>query len=284
MRSYANPACAAEYYVSERTVKQMAAIAIICLVLRLWERPLDIQYLYAGQVKSDGGWRIDAHHHRFYELIVVVHGAEDILLDGEPLHLSAGSALLFRPYRIHEEQSHRGAALETVYVAFRWEGSGTSLPTTVADHRGRLRELAFWINQEREAYQTEAVLARNAYCVSLVREYLRLSADRDHELVNTVRAHIRAHLAEPLTLDDLAQAAGLSKYHFLRAYRHLAGLTPMQDLRRMRLDAARSLLLSERLPLKTIAPQVGLANEYHLSRLFREHYGMTAREMRSHRP
>jgi AraC family transcriptional regulator len=78
----------------------------------------------------------------------------------------------------------------------------------------------------------------------------------------------------------LAHVAGLSKFHFIRAYTAQAGLTPMADVRAIRLDAARHLILTTDLPLKVIAPQVGLASEFHLSRLFTAHFGAGVRQLR----
>jgi transcriptional regulator GlxA family with amidase domain len=54
----------------------------------------------------------------------------------------------------------------------------------------------------------------------------------------------------------------------------------MEDVRMIRLEAARNLLLTTNLPLKAIAPRVGLGSEYHLSRLLRRHFDLGARELR----
>jgi transcriptional regulator GlxA family with amidase domain len=60
----------------------------------------------------------------------------------------------------------------------------------------------------------------------------------------------------------------------------LTGLTPMEDLRQLRLEAARDLLLTTDLPLKAIAPRTGLGDEYHLSRLFRRAFGIAPGALR----
>jgi transcriptional regulator GlxA family with amidase domain len=71
-------------------------------------------------------------------------------------------------------------------------------------------------------------------------------------------------------LDDLARKAGMSKYHFVRLYKKLSGRTPMNDVRMIRVEAARDLIITTDLPLKTIATRVGLGNEYYLCRVFRQ--------------
>ena len=57
--------------------------------------------------------------------------------------------------------------------------------------------------------------------------------------------------------------------------------TPMRELQLMRLNGARTLMLTTGLPVKAIAPITGLNDEYQLSRLFRRHFRISPREMRA---
>jgi len=67
----------------------------------------------------------------------------------------------------------------------------------------------------------------------------------------------------------------------LREYERLCGLTPMADVRRIRLQQARNYILTSNDPLKVIATRVGLVSENHLSRLLKETFGLGVRQMRS---
>ena len=58
------------------------------------------------------------------------------------------------------------------------------------------------------------------------------------------------------------------------------GPDAMAELRFQRLDRARSLLQHTNLPVKAIAPQVGIGDEFQLSKLFRGHFGRTPSEVR----
>ena len=55
--------------------------------------------------------------------------------------------------------------------------------------------------------------------------------------------NLHAHHAAPLTLDELAGQANLSRYHFLRLFRAALGATPHQYLIRVRLERAKALLV-----------------------------------------
>jgi len=73
---------------------------------------------------------------------------------------------------------------------------------------------------------------------------------------------------------------GLTKNHFIRQYRILAGRTPMEDVRFLRVEKASELIVATPLPLHEIAPLVGIPNVYHLSKLLKSLLGVGVRELR----
>jgi AraC-like DNA-binding protein len=79
--------------------------------------------------------------------------------------------------------------------------------------------------------------------------------------------------AERLTLDDLARAAGLSRFHFLRAFREAFSATPHEYLTRVRLRRARQLLLEERGSVTFVCYEVGFQSLGSFSALFRRRMG-----------
>jgi len=238
------------------------------------------EYLYAGRLREPAAWAMKAHAHPHHELVVVIRGRERVVLLGETIIARPGEFLLYPPCAVHEEGAEGDAPLETVFVGFQWTRYREGMPLHKRDDRGRIQELAAWLEAEHEAYFPGAAAFRQALLDALLAEYLRLAAHQEHQTVQKVRAFIRGRIDCPLTLENLAQCAGMSKYHLIRTYRALTGLTPMEDARRIRVEAARRLLLTTDLPLKTIAPRVGFANEYHLSRLLRSRLGVGARELR----
>ncbi len=86
--------------------------------------------------------------------------------------------------------------------------------------------------------------------------------------------------AAELDLDDLAAVAGLSKYHFLRQFNQVVGMTPGAYLRTLRLCHAGRLLRTTDLPILDIALSVGFADHPSFSRAFARHMGMTPSEYR----
>jgi AraC-like DNA-binding protein len=87
--------------------------------------------------------------------------------------------------------------------------------------------------------------------------------------------HIESSLATPLRNRELAALVGFSEFHFNVAFRNSLGTSPHEFLIRRRIERAQQLMLSTRMPLCDIAAECGLADQAHLSRLFRKFVGET---------
>jgi AraC-like DNA-binding protein len=80
--------------------------------------------------------------------------------------------------------------------------------------------------------------------------------------------------ARPITLANLSNQAGLSRFHFLRSFAKTTGLTPHAFQVQARLHLARRMILAGH-PLAAVAAEAGFADQSHLTRLFHRSYGMT---------
>lgn len=87
--------------------------------------------------------------------------------------------------------------------------------------------------------------------------------------LNRVKEFIHANLQEDLGLSDIAAAAGLSRFHFARAFRKSTGQTPQQYLTEQRIEHAKKLLAASDMPLVEISMQAGFKNQSHFTTLFR---------------
>jgi len=95
--------------------------------------------------------------------------------------------------------------------------------------------------------------------------------------------HIETRLAQPLRNRDLAALVGYSEFHFSVAFRNALGAPPHEYLIRRRIERAQQLMVSSELPLCQIAAECGLADQSHLSRLFRRVVGDTPAAWRRNR-
>jgi AraC-like DNA-binding protein len=94
-----------------------------------------------------------------------------------------------------------------------------------------------------------------------------------HPAVRRARDYLAAHFAEDVTLDALAQAAALSKYHLVRVFAAEVGLPPHAYLTELRVAAARRLIARGR-GIADAAYATGFATQAHLHRHFRRAWGV----------
>ncbi|HUY97974.1 MAG TPA: AraC family transcriptional regulator [Verrucomicrobiae bacterium] len=87
--------------------------------------------------------------------------------------------------------------------------------------------------------------------------------------------------AQPLTLDSMAQAAHLSKFHFARAFTKAYGKTPRTHLTRRRIERATDLLRAANLTITEIGLLVGFESVGSFSSRFRDLVGTSPTEYRS---
>ncbi|MGE3285799.1 MAG: helix-turn-helix transcriptional regulator [Pseudonocardia sp.] len=81
--------------------------------------------------------------------------------------------------------------------------------------------------------------------------------------------------AGPLDLDELAAAAGVSKYHFLRCFAAVYGRTPAQYVAERRIERAQDLLRATNLTVTEVCGLVGYASLGSFSSRFRALVGMS---------
>jgi AraC-like DNA-binding protein len=120
-----------------------------------------------------------------------------------------------------------------------------------------------------------AAAAREAGALSVVQLCTRIRGGLPPRALRRVREFIETHLEENISIQTLATIAGLSKYHFARAFKQSEGTTPHGYLVQCRVRRAQDLLAATDLPLSEIALASGFADQSHCARRFREHVGVT---------
>jgi AraC-like DNA-binding protein len=95
-----------------------------------------------------------------------------------------------------------------------------------------------------------------------------------------VREYVETHLSDSIELAALAAIAGLSVYHFARAFKQSAGVTPHHYLIRRRVERAQEMLARTQLPLPEIALITGFSDQSHLARHFRQLLGTSPGQFR----
>ncbi|MCX6944556.1 MAG: AraC family transcriptional regulator [Opitutales bacterium] len=218
------------------------------------------EVLSAGEVQPQRDWHMPSHSHRIHELIVVLSGRMTLKTPEETVLGEAGDLLFYRAGVAHEETSDPADPVNTVFLAFKADAplvANVALRTRDAD--ARVRQMVGWLLRDQRS---------------------GVATDHLHPLL----AAVLGEVARAIYLDDLARRVRMSKFAFVRKFKRLGGRTPMQELQLMRVHRARAMMLASGLPVKAIAPAVGLNDEYQLSKLFRRHFHLSPRELRTRAP
>ncbi len=92
---------------------------------------------------------------------------------------------------------------------------------------------------------------------------------------------IESHLADALTLDEIAGVAGISRFHMVRAFAAATGLSVMRYVRARRLSEAARALAAGAPDILQLALDADYGSHEAFTRAFRDHFGMTPEAVRA---
>jgi transcriptional regulator GlxA family with amidase domain len=90
----------------------------------------------------------------------------------------------------------------------------------------------------------------------------------------------REHLEAPLTVEDLAEQAGMSSRHFARAFIAETGTTPSKAIERLRIEVARQRVQSSSEAIERVAQQTGFRDPERMRRAFIRAFGQPPQSLR----
>ena len=93
--------------------------------------------------------------------------------------------------------------------------------------------------------------------------------------LNRVTEYMLSRLPEQVELQELAALAGLSQWHFCRAFKASTGVSPYQWQLDERMKMVQRLLLNSEIPLEAVAEATGFSDSMHLIRTFKKRSGET---------
>ncbi len=94
--------------------------------------------------------------------------------------------------------------------------------------------------------------------------------------------YMRENISNVISLEDLAEVAGLSVSHYCAMFRQKTMQTPMQLYTSMKIQRACQLLQNRNQTIKAIAYSLGFFDQYHFSKVFKQIMGVSPKEFRSH--
>ena len=129
----------------------------------------------------------------------------------------------------------------------------------------------------------EALLARLARVHGVLGAVPTRSPGLTRVRLDAVRDYVEAHLSQAITLEAMAAAAGLSRFHFHRAFRRSVGSAPHAWVTARRIDEAQRRLRETSAPLADIAAACGWKSGAQFATAFRRACAMTPSQYRAER-
>jgi AraC-like DNA-binding protein len=231
----------------------------------------------------------------------VIDGDGVLSVNGTEYPLHVGTVYYF-PLRSRIQLSYtskkpmRFYSIHYVYKLIIWDGvtavcqdpQENSMPLPIVTHMPDAESLLLKFKnlydlwQEKKAdYEWHARL----HFLNIINEVWRVNSERSEgdpvrRAISRSIDYIKQHYSEPLEREKLADKAAMSRSYFSVMFKKVTGFTPTQYITRVRLDAAKKLLLNSDMTVAEVAREVGFQDPLYFARVFSNYAGMPPREYR----
>lgn len=236
------------------------------------------------------------HRHGGPELMFAVRGSYDCSLNGRDFSVPPGYGIFIQPGDIHSDHCHEDCRF--VALVFRVLDPIGNICTdffrsgTASEKRlfrfdrnkdiGEIFELAVRNRSSNDVFlqQTAASLAAALIwkVFSLQKDFLSdaiVGALNDNYFRSKVYELFFAHIGTNLSVQEMAEALGMSKRSLEYKFKLLFGKSPSRVFMTYKIKQAIRLLQAG-MPSKSVAEELGFANQFHFSRVFKSYANMTA--------
>lgn len=232
---------------------------------------------YSGEVQS--------HRHDYHQVVLPLNGVMDMEIDGRGGLVAAGRGAFVATDALHAFQAPPSGR----FVVADLPGDGDSAHLMDV---GPFRRTAFFtispalqnlIDYLAATIDVATPAARSHWCgllVETLKEPQAEPAAAGDRIVERATSFMRSHLEKPITVADIARAAGAGETRLHELFRQRTGGTPHGRLAELRLDAACRLLTTTSLSIAEIAVRTGHADQSALTRKLRLSRGVTPAALR----
>lgn len=270
---------------------------------------LRIDHISTDRQTGRKGMIAPLHRHPVFHLMYIAGGAGRFVVNGRESEASEGLLYIINPNEWHQFVGSERRPLDNLECTFLlrneddepeaanffdWleEKRGIAFPETIRNGPIRVpdRYRPFLLEGYRRLLDPASRYMMSDEHMSLMVADLLLRieetvwqigrADRhDHagvrggKEVDLLKGYMRAHLADALTLERLAQLVHWSPNYLCRVFKEHTGMAPMAYLQSLRMAEAEKLLLYTDLPVYAISDMLGYTDASYFARVFRRHRG-----------
>ena len=228
-----------------------------------------------------------AHVHEGVEIVYVESGTQHITANGTSYLLVPGDILLVFPMVIH---SYEGASEEDGSMCIGMNPDlinefrtcfKTTLPRTpfyhVSENDTELRQIIRTLRNIPSDYPPQVTAYVHLF-LALLMPHMQLDpleAYVDSNLIHRILLYISDHIQEPLTLDSVSLAMGISRSHLSHIFSQRLHMNFRKFINSMRIEYACTLLQNPAYSIKEVTYACGYDNSRTFHRSFLAEVGMT---------
>lgn len=243
--------------------------------------------LFSRKRSQAPGFEFTHHHHRFL-LIACFKGSGGMMVNDELIELTPGDILFIPPYQFHAYNYFKDPELAWIFVSFELcENDALGLPEAYIMKMSPLMIAS--IQRVMEDYpdckNMDNSCAEITLLVAILLENIRNQPSSkqkksknklrpDQEFIRSITHYITKHISEPILISDIAKATGHSESSLRTKFRTYSGIPLGTYIRRLRIQHARSIILTTNGSLQEIAERCGYDSIYSFSRTFRNEIGI----------
>ena len=238
--------------------------------------------------------KFPAHFHEYYVIGYIEEGQRYLVCKGEEYIINPGDLLLFNPYDTHSCEQIDGKTLDyrcinvkpEVMKKIVLEINGTNnlpyfKPNVLyqSEFVSNLKELHLKISQDESEFKKEELFLY--FMEELIQMYSDLTitppaSETSHE-INTICNYLEGNYTKTITLNDLSDLTGWSKYHLLRSFTKHRGISPYSYLETIRINHAKKLLEQGVKPIE-VTFLTGFSDQSHFTKFFKRQIGLTPKQ------
>lgn len=259
------------------------------LLLRGYKEPVEVEDLVTAPTQdqlivlvSEGSCRIEGRYAGRWHEARYTRGAIAMTAPGEEVHLRWREG-----HNKKTLQLHLPAAIFADAVSFDPGNQyGARLPNHLFLPDSTIENVMLGLQRAANANAPElyAESAVHFLASHLVQFHAGVSnmprAGMESRRMAQADALLRESVASDVSLDQLASAVNISKFHLLRVFKTTYGETPFRRLTRHRMEAARALLQNNDRSISSIAYACGYDNPTHFATAFRRFHGVSPKVFR----
>ena len=256
----------------------------------------DLYPLAFGHYINALGHQVERVNHSDHLLIICLDGHGKVRYQEQAQVLRAGQALLLPKGMSHNYQSdnkkpwtifwvHMDGHLAEQFTSMMFANDEANLIFEVSNMTEVLLEFEQLLACRQATYQfNNFVLASNilrkifSYFIS--QNQVLLTSDQSQINLQIIDGFLEKNIDSQVTLEEMAEVSGLSKFHFAKKFQKQTGLSPVRYFLELKIKHACELIDRTQLTIKEVSSRLGYDDPYYFSRLFKKIMGISPKQYR----